>query len=370
MPDFDTRRPQEQDVPNEPGIGLVAHKLRTALMATRLRVLLIGGGILLFVAAVPVVLLIYSPSWLGDQQEGMDSPLSVSAADCSSQRPFVVSYAGGIRTMSLDGSHHTSLTTSVQSLNGEIDSDSEPAWSPDCKRIAFTRIHEGAASASATPETQSSIYVMNADGSSENQLLDANASGPTWSPDGEKIAFVSGDIYVMNADGSGQPRRITDGVGGINLDWSPDGEKIAFERSKEIYVAEACCELSSPEQLAAGPGGYREPVWSPDGTELAFTRSHHVKGKYVGWEITNTDVYKMDADGSRKTRLTHTNSSKHPEHDPVWSPSGDQLAFIRGYGLTADAVNSNTIYLMNSDGSQPTVVKRVPGGYEMDLDWR
>src|SRR5215210_5406115 len=70
MPEFDTRRPQEQNVTNEPRRGLVANKLRSALMASRLRALLISGGLLLFVVAVPVGLLIYSPSWLGDQDQG------------------------------------------------------------------------------------------------------------------------------------------------------------------------------------------------------------------------------------------------------------------------------------------------------------
>jgi hypothetical protein len=81
MPDFDTRRPQEQSAPNEPRIGLVANKLRTALMATRLRALLMGGGILLFVVAVRVGLLIYSPSWLGAQDRGSSQDSSQQTSD-------------------------------------------------------------------------------------------------------------------------------------------------------------------------------------------------------------------------------------------------------------------------------------------------
>jgi hypothetical protein len=97
MPDFDTRRPQEQNVPNEPRIGLVANKLRTAFMATRLRALLIGGGILLFVVALPVGLLIYSPSWLGDQDQGSSqgsSQREVGSSQQTSDEPTDMALVG------------------------------------------------------------------------------------------------------------------------------------------------------------------------------------------------------------------------------------------------------------------------------------
>jgi len=57
---------------------------------------------------------------------------------------------------------------------------------------------------------------MNSDGSGQTRLTDNNAAdfGPSWSPDGTKITFVSErdgnrEIYVMNADGSGQTRLTT-----------------------------------------------------------------------------------------------------------------------------------------------------------------
>ena len=63
MLDFDTRNPHE---PNEP------NRLRFPLMANKLRALLIGGGILLFVvAAVPVGLLIYSSSGPSNRQQAV-----------------------------------------------------------------------------------------------------------------------------------------------------------------------------------------------------------------------------------------------------------------------------------------------------------
>lgn len=72
-------------------------------------------------------------------------------------------------------------------------SNSDPSWSPDGTRIAFTR--------------HSEIWVMNADGTNQIKLLDSGQC-PRWSPDGTKIAFVSKtfDVWIMNTDGSNQTK--------------------------------------------------------------------------------------------------------------------------------------------------------------------
>jgi Tol biopolymer transport system component len=175
----------------------------------------------------------------------------------------------------------------------------------------------------------------------------------------------------MNHDGSCQTNVVANAHGPT---WSPDGKKMAFVRDRYIYIID-CCEdeegsTNEAKRLTDGPERDREPVWSPDGTELAFTRADIGKVGGGGVDLRNTDVYKINVDGSSETRLTHTYSSKYPEHNAVWSPSGDHLAFIRGSYQVTDDVSSNTIYLMKSDGSQPTVVRWVPDAAGMDLDWR
>ena len=107
------------------------------------------------------------------------------------------------------------------------------------------------------------IYVMDADGGNQRRLTNNRGDewDPSWSPDGRKIVFSSDrdghvingrsayEIYVMNADG-GNPQNLTNNP---NYDrypsWSPDGERIAFARwdgtiknltiNFEIYVMDA-----------------------------------------------------------------------------------------------------------------------------------
>lgn len=193
--------------------------------------------------------------------------------------------------------------------------------------IAFDTRRDG----SATREV-SHIYLMNADGTGVRRLSDmAELSDfqPTWSPDGQKIAFVSyrnGDvatqIYVMNADGSGQTRLTNDPTGNAQPAWSPDGKRIAFSTRRdgntEIYVMNA--DGTAEIRLTNTAGDDYWPAWSPDGEKIVYSSG-------------DGQLYLMNADGTGQTRLTAGSSA-------AWSPDGSTIAFS-GYG----------IYIMKSDGT-------------------
>ncbi len=110
-------------------------------------------------------------------------------------------------------------------------------WSPDGRRIAF------AAKGPEPPPSYSShtdIYVMNADGSGKRKLThnERYNTEPAWSPDGRKIAFRSTrngnrDIYVMNADGSGKRNLTRNPAQDRSPSWSPDGRRIAFVSNRD-----------------------------------------------------------------------------------------------------------------------------------------
>lgn len=109
----------------------------------------------------------------------------------------------------------------------EWESVSGPRLSPDGRQILYTRGWVD----KVNDRRESSLYLMNADGSRPRKLLDGGSA--EWSPDGTRIAFNSlrngqFDIFVMNLDGT-DVRQLTTNPGKDFLPrWSPDGKSILF----------------------------------------------------------------------------------------------------------------------------------------------
>ena len=234
---------------------------------------------------------------------------------------------------------HSGTEDCVRRLTGPGQS---PKWSPDGEKIAFVSYRDG----------NLKIFVMDADGNNRTRLTKdsgGNAS-PAWSPDGEKIAFHSTrdgnhEIYVMEADGSNQTRLTNDSGDNDTPAWSPDGEKIAFhsirDGNQEIYVMEA--DGSNQTRLTNDSAGDARPAWSPDGEKIAFHSNRD----------GNQEIYVMEADGSNQTRLTnHSGGNARP----VWSPDGEKIVFH------SNRDGNQEIYVMEADGSNQTRLTNDSGG--------
>jgi Tol biopolymer transport system component len=245
-------------------------------------------------------------------------------------------------------------------------------------KIAFTSFRNGSFD----------LYVMNADGSKQRKLTTPAGSmfPPEWSPDGRRIAFVSGpgacildihsanfvseryfgtrdvDISVANADGSGL-RRLTRGPG---VDcapvWSPDGQKIAFQRllvrgegekivgfDFDVYVINAD---GSGEQNLTGDALSERPIWSPDGRKIAFGSGPDGNG----------GIYVMNADGSERRMLARNHALGS------WSPDGRKILLVRG-GAQGPPATKGYAVVMNADGSGLRTLTRIAPVNGAFLSW-
>jgi Tol biopolymer transport system component len=167
------------------------------------------------------------------------------------------------------------------------------SWSPTGDRII--------GNCSGQPSTTHQYVITVADGTnySLDQLWGRLANSPDWSPIDDRILYVTGfpfggpnDIHVANLDGSGDALVL---AGATGPKWSPDATRIAFMRNYAIFVANA--DGSGAKQVSFPPSSFDDssPAWSHDGTQIVFTRSSSVP-TYV--------LHVINADGGGDTRIT------------------------------------------------------------------
>ncbi len=152
---------------------------------------------------------------------------------------------------------------------------------------------------------------------------------PSWSPDGERIAFTSidrsgfNDLYIVDTQ-SGAVRRLThDSYDERDPDWSPDGRRIAFSSDRtSVGKADAYnlftydLETGRIAYLTFGEHHDFSPRWNPDGDRIVFTSARRDStGRYGG-----QDIYVVDADGqSTPPLIAHQSYHGEESYAEKWS---------------------------------------------------
>ena len=226
-----------------------------------------------------------------------------------------------------DGANVRRVTVS-RSIN------TNPAWSPDGRSIAYTSWLSG------FPEVLVSYLYEGRMTRPANGNADDHNFLPAFSSDGSQIAFMSNrdgnpDLYVVNADGTGEVRRLTNHPAiDVSPTWSPNGQQIAFTSDRtgapQIYVIGA--DGTGLRRLTYESYCDR-PTWSPAPfNEIAYSSK-------TG---PGHDIKVLDLATNEVRQLTYGLGSNE---SPSYAPNGRHVAFTstRGSGL-------KQIYTIGRDG--------------------
>jgi Tol biopolymer transport system component len=173
-------------------------------------------------------------------------------------------------------------------------------------------------------------------------------SDPAVSPNGKRVAFARSagmglpQVFIAKLNGDGV-RRITEGMGGPrDPAWTPSGKAIVFVRGTnsgglDMFKVRIGPEPRRGTRLTETAGVELDPDVSSDGViAFHFTLNPDLEGEIV----------RMRLDGTGRRRLTDTENKF--EDDPTWAPGGNKLAFFvddPGSGKTGD------IALIRADGT-------------------
>jgi Tol biopolymer transport system component/predicted Ser/Thr protein kinase len=195
-----------------------------------------------------------------------------------------------------------------------------PRFSPDGRRAAV-----------AITELEANIWLYDLRDTLTRFTFEGNSNGnPVWTPDGKRIAFTSNkegttNIFWQLADGSGGLERLTTGeYPQVPMSWSPDGQLLAFievtpTTQRDIWVLRVSDRKAQP--FLRTPFDEAAPRFSPDGRWLAYVSNE--SGRY--------EIYVQPYPGPGGKWQISTESGT----EPAWNPNGRELFYRSGNKMMA-----------------------------------
>ena len=240
--------------------------------------------------------------------------------------------AGNLWLLRTNGSSHQKLTT-------REGNEFSPRWSPNGDRIAFV---------SPTDEgTEIYIYWKRSGKVARISQLPGSPSSLTWSPDGKQLAFsmnvpkAAPVLVKMPKKPTGakwaESPRITDRVY-----HEADGRGYIKPGFNHIFVIPA--DGGAVRQVTSGDYHHRGALsWSPDGGHLYFSANRNDNWEY---DFRNSEIYRVAVNNGKIEALT---SRKGPDRNPAVSPDGKTIAYI-GFEDKVQTYQVANLYLMDTNG--------------------
>ncbi len=239
-----------------------------------------------------------------------------------------------------DDLHEISVLDRVTNTTERVALGRLPVLSPDGRQLAFLSEYDYATGSVEWVHPRLRLYVMDLDDGQVRELARSVISRARWSPDGEKLAYLSqhdssrlrwwggATLHTVRVDSTVQRQLATDAVSAAV--WSPDGRRVAFARSEKGHVtlytvAATGVDLTRVKTLAVEDwwsGDRPAPLeqawistvaWSPDGAELLHS--------------CDLRICVVTVDGVRVGR-SHASYGFDGEA-AAWLPDGERIAIVQ-----------------------------------------
>jgi len=170
---------------------------------------------------------------------------------------------------------------------------------------------------------------------------DAIDNQANWSPNAEKLVFVSSRLGRANLHIYDINSKTISSLNGLNADklnpiWSPDGKKLAFMQGEgNVYQIFVIDDIKNPKQTLRQvtnlPNNNNiRPSWSPDGSKIAFfTLDLQQATQFWKIAVINSNSHTIITEESLDQHIVSSQVIQNSLNGPSWLPDNTHIAYIQ-----------------------------------------